>query len=178
SLRGGPDTHPGNAGRNEQLFRRQHARGLRNPPPPGQPVHVGPSRSLNGQSARAHHVTSDDVMPTHGCSTVLRHFGGPEADELAFHCRPEGPPTPAQVQADAAYRSLSNALGPHGASFRDLTSETLFLRDIRRDLPAVLEVRGEVLAHLGESAGALPPTVIQQAPPDDAAASELTGTAQ
>ena len=116
-------------------------------------------------------------MPTHGCSTVLRHFGGPEADELALHCRPEGPPTPAQVQADATYRSLSNALGPHGASFRDLTSETLFLRDIRRDLPAVLEVRGEVLAHLGESAGALPPTVIQQAPLDDGAAFELTVTA-
>ena len=82
--------------------------------------------------------------------TVLRRFAGPAADELAILCRPSGtaPGTPAE-QADAAYRDLATLLTDHQASFGDLASETLFLRDVRRDLPSVLDARSRVLAKLG-----------------------------
>jgi len=116
-------------------------------------------------------------MPVRGCSTVLRRFGGPQADELAILCRPEGASPRALLQAEAAYQALSDVLRLHGASARDLASETLYLRDIRRDLPAVLEVRADVLASRCASAGALPPTFIQQAPLDDGATFELTASA-
>src|SRR5262249_19143924 len=116
-------------------------------------------------------------MPVRGCSTVLRRFCGPQADELAILCRPEGASPHALLQAEAAYRSLSDILRLQGASVRDLASETLYLRDIRRDLSAVLEVRADVLASRCASAGALPPTFIQQAPLDDGATFELTASA-
>jgi enamine deaminase RidA (YjgF/YER057c/UK114 family) len=111
------------------------------------------------------------------CSTVLRRFAGPEADELAILCRPEGPSPDAFLQAEAAYRSLAALLAANRASFGDLASETLFMRDIRRDLPVVLEVRARILADLGQSAGAVPPAFIQQAPLDQSEAFELAASA-
>jgi enamine deaminase RidA (YjgF/YER057c/UK114 family) len=117
------------------------------------------------------------VTPACTCSTALRRFTGPEADELAIFCRPEGPSADALRQAEAAYGALVSLLATHRASFGDLTAETLFLRDIRRDLPVVLEVRARVIADLGEQGGVLPPTCIQQAPLDDGAAFELAAAA-
>ena len=103
--------------------------------------------------------------PLRGSSTILRRFAGPEADELTILCRPEGPspPDPA-AEAEAAYRSLAARLAGEQASFQDLVAETLFLRDIRRDLPLVLDVRARVLAGVDHGAGAPPPAFIQQAP--------------
>jgi enamine deaminase RidA (YjgF/YER057c/UK114 family) len=116
-------------------------------------------------------------MPARGCSTVLRCFRGSQVDELALLSRPQGRSQNARLQAEAAYRSLHDVLVSNEASFRDLVSETLFLADIRRDLPAVLEVRARLLAELGHGAGAMPPACIQQAPLDDGAAFELAASA-
>lgn len=116
-------------------------------------------------------------MPAPACSTIARRFTGPVADELAIHCRPEGLAADVPQQAESAYRSLADVLGRHAASFRELASETLFVRDIRRDLPAVLEARAAILSDLGYSAGALSPTFIQQAPLDNGAAFELMASA-
>ena len=98
-------------------------------------------------------------------TTVLRRFAGPVADELAILCRPEEgqPPDPVH-QAEIAYRALADRLAAHQASFRDLTSETLFLRDIAGELRPVLDVRARILADLGQSASAPAPAFIQQAP--------------
>ena len=110
-------------------------------------------------------------------STVLRRFAGPEADELAILCRPEGRSPDTAHQAEAAYRALAKLLAAHQASFRDFTSETLFLRDVRQDLPLVLDIRTRVLADLGQSACAPLPAFIQQAPIDQGASFELSAWA-
>ena len=109
--------------------------------------------------------------------TVLRRFAGPEADELAILCRPDGRSTDTAQQAEAAYRGLATLLAAQQASFRDLTSETLLLRDIRRELPLVLDIRTRVLAGLGQSAGAPLPAFIQQAPVGQDASFELSAWA-
>jgi enamine deaminase RidA (YjgF/YER057c/UK114 family) len=115
------------------------------------------------------------LQPGRG-ATALRQFVGPQADELAILYRPEGPLDTAR-QAEAAYRTLAKLLTAHQASFQDLTSETLFLRDIRRELPLVLDVRTRVLADLGQSACAPLPAFIQQAPVDEDASFELSAWA-
>jgi len=110
-------------------------------------------------------------------STVLRRFAGPEADELAILCRPEGRSLDAVHQAEAVYRALAALLAAHQASFRDLTSETLFLRDVRRELALVLGARTRVLTDLGQSACAPPPAFIQQAPVGQGTSFELSASA-
>ena len=108
-------------------------------------------------------------------STILRRFAGPEANELAILCRPDARLPDAVRQAEAAYRALAALLATHQASFRDLTSETLFPRDVRRELPLVLGVRTRVLADLGQSACAPLPAFIGQAPVDEGASFVLLG---
>ncbi|MEO8133953.1 MAG: Rid family hydrolase [Betaproteobacteria bacterium] len=114
-------------------------------------------------------------MHPRACSTVLRRFAGSVADELAILCRPAGPDT--GQQAEEAYRALAAILAADRATFRDLASETLFLRDIRGDLPRVLAVRARLLADIGQSAGTVYPAFIQQAPLDHGAAFELAASA-
>jgi len=118
-----------------------------------------------------------DVLEPAASSTVLRRFAGPEADELAILCRPEGRSPDTAHQAEAAYRALAKLLAAHQASFRDLTSETLFLRDIRHELPLVLDIRTRVLSDLGQSACAPLPSFIQQAPVGQGANFELSAWA-
>jgi enamine deaminase RidA (YjgF/YER057c/UK114 family) len=120
---------------------------------------------------------SGDAVSRRGCSTVLRRFTGPEADEIAILCRPSDPSQDAAAQADAVYRALAQALTAHGVSPGDLTGETLFLRDVRRDLPLVLGARTRALADLGQAACGPLPGFIGQAPLDDRAAFELLASA-
>lgn len=111
------------------------------------------------------------------CSIALRRFIGPEADELAILCRPQVRSADAVRQAEAVYRALAARLAAERSSFRDLTVETLFLRDIGSDLPLVLDARARILAELGLSADAAPPSFIQQAPLEPGAAIELAASA-
>ena len=113
------------------------------------------------------------MTPPRACSTAIRCFAGPEADELAILCRPAATPRDAAPQADAVYRALAAQLRDARTSVADLTTETLFLRDIGRDLPRVLEVRARVLAELGQAEHAPAPAFIGQAPLDSDAALEL-----
>jgi len=116
------------------------------------------------------------VYPS-ACSTALRRFAGPEARELAIVCRPDGPSPDAGRQAEAIYRELVALLAAERASVRHLASETLFLRDVRHDLPLILAVRSRVLADSGQSAGAPLPGFIQQPPVAPDAAFELAAWA-
>jgi enamine deaminase RidA (YjgF/YER057c/UK114 family) len=118
-----------------------------------------------------------DVENAIACATALRRFAGPLAEELAMLCRPEGQKPDAVCQAETAYRALATLLTSHQASFSHLVSETLFLRDIRHDLPLVLGVRTQVLADIGESARAPLPAFIEQAPVDQNASFELSAAA-
>ncbi len=110
-------------------------------------------------------------------STVLRRFAGAEADELAILCRPEGRSADPVQQAEAAYRALAALLAAEQASFRELTCETLYLRDIGRELPRVLAARTRILAELGQSDCAPPPAFIGQAPVGEGASFELAACA-
>ncbi len=107
-------------------------------------------------------------MRADACATALRRFSGPEAIELAVLCQPNAALVDARTGADAAYRALAAELHAQGASFADLASETLFLRDVRRDLSTVLGTRARVLAELDQAACAPLPAIIQQPPVDPA----------
>lgn len=111
------------------------------------------------------------------CSKVFRPFSGPNAKELAILCRPDAGGRDAIEQAEAVYRGVAALLAAHRTSFRDLACETLFLRDVRRDLPQVLAVRTQIVGDLGEGASAPPPAFIQQAPLDRHATFELMASA-
>lgn len=108
---------------------------------------------------------------------MVRAFDGPHAVELAILCRPLRPSSDAAAQAEAAYRSLVQSLVAQHAAPRDLVAETLFLRDVRRDLPAVLAARERVLRETGDVAHAPQPAAIGQAPLDERAAFELLASA-
>jgi len=118
-----------------------------------------------------------DVLQPSASSTALRRFAGQEADELVILCRPEGRSPDTAQQAEAAYRALTKLLAAHQSSFRDLTSETLFLRDVKHELPLVLDIRTRVLADLGQSACGPLPAFIQQAPVDQSASFVLSAWA-
>lgn len=100
--------------------------------------------------------------PLRGSSVRLRRFAGSEADELTILCSPEEPSKHPAAVAEAVYRSLVTRLAGEQASFQDLVVETLFLRDIGRDLRSVLDARAHILAEVG--ACAPPPAFIQEAP--------------
>jgi len=118
-----------------------------------------------------------DVVHPNACSTRLRRFGGPEADEVAILCCPDARSLDTVHQAEAAYRALAALLAAQQASFQDLTRETLFVRDVRRELPLLLGARTRVLADLGQSACAPPPAFIQQAPVSQGTSFELSAWA-
>jgi enamine deaminase RidA (YjgF/YER057c/UK114 family) len=113
------------------------------------------------------------VVHPGACSTSLRRFDGPEADELTVLCRPDGGLPDTLHQAEAAYRALAALLAANQSSFRDLTCETLFVRHAGRELPQVLDARTRVLADIGQSACAPLPAFIQQGSVDEGARFEL-----
>lgn len=102
-------------------------------------------------------------------SSALRLFTGPEADELAILRRADGESRSIHERALTVYRALASDLAAHHASFQHLTGETLFLRDVARDLPDVLAARDAVLAESGRDGCAPRPAFIGQAPVDGAA---------
>ncbi|MFN8642922.1 MAG: hypothetical protein U0802_15185 [Candidatus Binatia bacterium] len=100
-------------------------------------------------------------------STSLRRFAGAEADEISILCQPEGPSQDAAGAARATYGALVARLAADGAERGSVVSETIFLRDVRRDLALVLDLRARALAAAGLTAPA--PGVIEQAPLDGSA---------
>lgn len=112
-------------------------------------------------------------MSPRPCVTARRRFAGTLADELALHWRPTDPTADAGGQAEAIYRELVAQLAVDQAAPAHLVGETLFLRDVRRDLEPVLAARARVL----DEHQAPPPAFIGQAPLDAAAALELAATA-
>lgn len=95
---------------------------------------------------------------------VVRRISGPEADELYFLCRPECGTTDVGAQAEAVYRDMLELLATEGASFASVASETLFVRDNRGDLAAILDARRRILEE-AESGPCRPVTAIIGQPP-------------
>lgn len=107
------------------------------------------------------------------CSVVSRRFLGAVADELTVHIRPPAGIPGIRQQARSVYRALAAWRLEQGVEPGELTSETLFLRDIRRDLVPLFAERGAVLSGVDRNGSGLQPTVIEQPPGDGAAAFEL-----
>jgi enamine deaminase RidA (YjgF/YER057c/UK114 family) len=157
------------------LCRRERPTGAaRTTPTAGRRAVAGRKGALG---TRREHRLGGEAGDASACATVLRRFAGPVADELAILCRPEGRSADTAHQVDAAYRGLAGLLAAQQASFQDLASEMLFLRDVRRELQLVLDIRTQVLADLGQSTGAPPPAFIQQAPVGQGANIELAAWA-
>lgn len=110
-------------------------------------------------------------------SSTLRVFSGPQADEISLICRPQDRSPDTEHQAERVYRDLVTLLSEHRASLAELACETIFLRDARRDVPLVLEVRERILAEASRSASPLRPAFIQQAPVDRGSNLELAAMA-
>jgi enamine deaminase RidA (YjgF/YER057c/UK114 family) len=90
-------------------------------------------------------------------SPALGRFSGPAADEISLVYEPAERSGDVGRQAEAVYRELAELVAAAHGTIQDVVAETLFLRDIRRDLPRVLDGRTRVLA-------GPPPAFIQQAP--------------
>lgn len=103
-------------------------------------------------------------------STALRAFAGPEANELAILCSSGAGASDVAREVEAAYRELAALLASHGAALENVAGETIFVRDVRRELPLVLGTRARVLATLGQTDGAPLPAFIEQAPADPVSA--------
>jgi enamine deaminase RidA (YjgF/YER057c/UK114 family) len=110
------------------------------------------------------------------CSTAVGRFAGPEADEVSILCRPADRSADAAGQAEAVYRELAALLATERASIHDVAAESLFLRDVRRDLPLVLGARSRILAEAGLTADAPVPACIEQAPTAAGASFELSAS--
>ena len=95
-------------------------------------------------------TSSVKSIQCHGCSIVLRQIEGPEASELFFTCQPTAGSEPAD-QAAAAWRAILEVLQSKGGKYSDVITETYFLRNVSRDLPAVRKARARALARGGVS---------------------------
>lgn len=104
------------------------------------------------------------LTPASAGSIVTRRIVGPLATDVAVLCRPDGSAASTAAQAEHAYHELLDALIANGATAAHLDREVLFVRDIGRDLPAILESRRRVLATRSPQHATLAPTYIQQAP--------------
>lgn len=115
-------------------------------------------------------------MTTRAAAGTVRRFVGRLADDLTVLGLPGGPTATAPA-VEAPWRELARQLAAHGAAFRDVTSETLLVRDVGRELPAVLEARRRVLEELGQLDSAPRPSFIGQAPAGDGLPFHLVATA-
>lgn len=115
-------------------------------------------------------------MTSSAAPAAVRRFVGPLADDLTILCLPDGAST-AAPGVEAPWRDLARQLAQHGASFRDVTTETLLVRDVTRALPPLLAARQRVLAELGQLDAAPRPSFIGQAPAGDDRPFHLVATA-
>jgi enamine deaminase RidA (YjgF/YER057c/UK114 family) len=122
--------------------------------------------------------------PRDGCATTssagpatVRRFVGRLADDLTVLSVPGRPAPATAAGVEAAWRGLARQLAAHGATFRDVTTETLLVRDVGRELPTLLEARRRVLEELGQADLAPRPSFIGQAPAGDGLPFHLRATA-
>ena len=115
-----------------------------------------------------------ETIESHGCSIVLRRVAGPEARELFLHCQPPAETADAGHQAGAIYRAILGVLEAEGGSFGSVTSETVFLRNLRTNVGSVREARHRVLGAHGATTHRPATTEIEQPPLNERACLEVS----
>lgn len=108
-----------------------------------------------------------ETIESHGCSVAVRRFDGPDARELFLHCRPSAQVVDPGRQAEAIYRALLGVVRAEGGSFASVTSEVIFLRDLRTGIEPVRAARQRVLAAQGGATHTPASIEIEQPPLDD-----------
>ncbi len=96
-------------------------------------------------------MDADRPLPIngHGAACTVRRFAGPEADEFFFLCAPASSAADdIAAQTESVYRLLDDALRAAGGGTRHVVHETIFFRNIRKDLAAFRRVRRRMLAEL------------------------------
>lgn len=135
-------------------------------------------RTPGGRTAhKAIWQSGADPAGVGSCTSAVRRFAGPVADELTILCRPGPAVRETHRQAEAVYRALATNLASQRASCAHLVSETLFLRPTGDDLARLLDVRARLLAALGPDGATPVPACIRQAPLTEGASFELLATA-
>ncbi|MBI4515594.1 MAG: hypothetical protein HY699_07240 [Deltaproteobacteria bacterium] len=109
---------------------------------------------------------------------TMRRFAGPEADEFFILCAPaRAAAGDVAGQTRSLYRGLHQALAAAGGGVRHVVHETIFFRDIGRDLAAFRRVRTEVLGELSCRVCRPASTCIEQPPLDPRARVEIAALA-
>lgn len=121
-----------------------------------------------------HRHPAAETIETRGCSIVLRRVEGPQARELFLLCRPPGEGVAAGLQAEAVYRAILDVLEAEGGDLGAVVCETVFLRDLRRDLEPVRAARESALDACGGPPWRPALTEVEQPPLNEGARLEVS----
>jgi len=115
----------------------------------------------------------ENATPAVGSWEMRRHLG-PLAKELFIACRPDRMEEDIVSQTNSVYAALFNAIQQEGGSTEHVLHETVFFRNIRRDLELSRKTSAQAMNSLSGNAFYAPAsTLIQQAPVDQSFAIEL-----
>lgn len=129
-----------------------------------------------------HHMVAQSLMSENalveefrcnGALITLRRFSGPLATELHFTCKPTGEVSEANIQAFHMYSAISEMLKSLGASLESIVAETVFVRDMTRDIESIRQAIRDVVQSNGNRAFEPARTEIQQPPLDQNANLEI-----
>lgn len=110
-------------------------------------------------------MTHDDGSVSNHPESHVRRFIGPEATEIFAVCTPASMDgASAAAQTEAVYRQLQGLLAAEGGALKHVIRETVFFRDIRRDLPQFQASRDRVFDAVGCHSCRPASTYIEQPP--------------
>jgi enamine deaminase RidA (YjgF/YER057c/UK114 family) len=113
------------------------------------------------------HPGEHDPTNGSGSACTVRRFAGPEADELFIVCAPESRAGESiEGQTEWVFRTLHDVLRAHGGDLRHIVHETIFFRDIARDLAAFRRTQDTLLQALSCHDCRPASTYIEQPPLD------------
>ena len=95
--------------------------------------------SITADAPLAEQISAQD------CLITLRRAEGPNATELFFSCAPTGIGQDAEEQARAMYSAARDFLKTEGGDLNSIVAETVFMRNMDRDMESVRCARHEVV---------------------------------
>ena len=104
-------------------------------------------------------------------SKLIRRFVGPCAKEVFLICRPQMAGGDGLVrQISSVYRQLRDAMRAEGGTLEHVVRETIFFRNILRDLEDFVHERKRIIQEMGASNAYCPAPVFVEQPPLDTSA--------
>lgn len=112
-------------------------------------------------------------MPVKDCSISVRRIQGPNQTELFFTCKPSGSSSTAGEQTKDIYIAIRDALLDEGGDLGSIISETIFVRNMAKDIESVRLGKQSVIDASGGRSFEPAVTEIQQPPLDPSAEVEV-----